>query len=115
MKDLVLQTPRLHLRRMTQDDVPVLLRVFADADVMRFYPALFDEARMQRWVAWNQPLDAEHGHGLWALILGATGGCIGDGGLVPQKVDGVTEVEIGYHLHRDLWGQSWPPRAPRAV
>jgi hypothetical protein len=27
---------------------------------------------MQRRVAWNQQLDAEHGHGLWAVILRAT-------------------------------------------
>ena len=35
---------------------------------------------------------AEHGHGLWALILRATGECIGDCGLVPQQVDGVAEA-----------------------
>ena len=90
--DVLLETPRLHLRRMIPDDVPALLRVFGDAEVMRFYPAPFDEARMQRWVAWNQQLDVEHGHGLWAVILRATGECIGDCGLVPQQVDGVTET-----------------------
>lgn len=90
---------------MTPDDVPALLRVFGDAEVMRFYPATFDETRMQRWVAWNQQHDAEHGHGLWAVILRATGECIGDCGLVPQQVDGVAEIEIGYHLRRDLWCQ----------
>lgn len=63
MKHMVIETPRLHLRRMTPDDVPALWRVIGDEEVMRFYPALFDEARMQRWVAWNQQLDAEHGHG----------------------------------------------------
>jgi ribosomal-protein-alanine N-acetyltransferase len=105
MAPILLETPRLHLRRMTPDDVPALLRVFGDAEVMRFYPATFDEARMQRWVAWNQQHYAEHGHGLWAVILRATGECIGDCGLVPQQVDGVAEIEIGYHLRRDLWGQ----------
>ena len=51
MVPLALETPRLHLRRMTPDDVPALLRVFGNAEVMRFYPAPFDEARMQRWLA----------------------------------------------------------------
>lgn len=88
----ILETPRLHLRRMIPDDVPALFRVFGDAEVMRCYPAPFDEARMQRWVAWNQQLDADHGHGLWAVILRATGECIGDCGLVPQQVDGLAEA-----------------------
>ena len=52
-------------------------------------------------MAWNQQLNAEHGHGLWALILRATGECIGDCGLVPQQVDGVAEIEIDYHFRRD--------------
>ncbi len=86
---------------MTQDEVPAMRRDFGDAEVMRCYPAPFDEERMQRWVAWNQQLDAEHGHGLWAVILRATGECIGDGGLLPQQVAGVAEIEIGYHLRRN--------------
>lgn len=64
MVPVLIETPRLHLRRMTPDHVPALLRVFGDAEVMRFYPGLFDEARMERWVAWNEQHDAEHGHGL---------------------------------------------------
>lgn len=50
MAPMTLETPRLHLRPMTSDDVPALLRVFGDAGVMRFYPAPFDEARVQLWV-----------------------------------------------------------------
>jgi [ribosomal protein S5]-alanine N-acetyltransferase len=30
---------------------------------------------------------------------------IGDCGLTVQTVDGANEVEIGYHIHRDWWGQ----------
>jgi len=48
MKDLAVETPRLHLRRMTREDVPALLRVFGGAEVMRFYPVPFDEARMHQ-------------------------------------------------------------------
>ena len=50
---------------------------------------------MQRWVAWNQKHDVEHGHGLWAVILRATGECVGDCGLVPQQVDSVAEITHG--------------------
>lgn len=92
MDPILVETPRLNLRRMTPDDVPALLRVFGDEEVMRFYPAPFDEVRMQRWAAWNHQHDAEHGHGLWAMILRATGECIGNCGLAPQQVDGLAEA-----------------------
>lgn len=105
MKSTIIETPRLQLRRMTQDDVPALLAVFGDPVVMRHYPAPFDVVRMQEWVDWNQRSYTDHGYGLWALILRATGDLIGDCGLVNQRVDGVSEIEVGYHLRRDFWGQ----------
>lgn len=89
LKDLVhFETPRLHLRRMILNDVPALLHVLGDAEVMRFYPAPFDEARMLRWGAWNQQHYAEHDHGLLAVILRATAECIADCGLGPRRWTG---------------------------
>jgi len=105
MESFVIETPRLQLRRMAEDDVAALLTIFGDPEVMRYYPAPFDGARMQGWVEWNQRSYADHGYGLWAVVLRATGELIGDCGLVHQQVDGVPEIELGYHLRRDLWGQ----------
>ena len=39
---------------------------------------------------------------------------IGDCGLTRQTVDGTDEIEIGYHVRRDLWGQGYAPEAARA-
>lgn len=104
-KDIMIETPRLLLRQMTTDDVPGLLKVFGDAETMRYYPATFDEGRMLAWVEWNMRSYQEHGHGLWAMTLRDTGEVIGDCGLVNQQIQGSPEVEAGYHVRRDLWGQ----------
>ncbi|HMD55642.1 MAG TPA: GNAT family N-acetyltransferase [Phycisphaerae bacterium] len=114
MKSTFVETARLQMRRMTYDDVAALLTVFGDAEVMRFYPAPFDCERMQEWVDWNQRNYTNCGYGLWALILRATGELIGDCGLVNQQVDGVLEIEIGYHIRRDLWGQGLATEAALA-
>ena len=39
---------------------------------------------------------------------------VGDCGLTRQTVDGVDEIEIGYHVRRDLWGQVLAPEAAGA-
>jgi [ribosomal protein S5]-alanine N-acetyltransferase len=114
MKSAVLETPRLRMRRMTHDDVPALLTVFGDPEVMRYYPAPFDGQRMQSWVDWNQRHYTDFGYGLWALILRATGELIGDCGLVHQQVEGIQEIEIGYHVRRDLWRQGLATEAALA-
>jgi RimJ/RimL family protein N-acetyltransferase len=57
------------------------------------------------WIAWNQRLYRDHGFGLWLLTLRATSEFVGDCGLTPQQVDGVTEIEVGYHV-----GTAWQGR-----
>ena len=39
------------------------------------------------------------------MILKSSGELIGDCGLTRQIVDGADEIEIGYHVRRDLWGR----------
>jgi hypothetical protein len=95
----------------------MLLRVLSDPETMRFYPAPYDRAGVEDWIARGIRRYAEHGHGLWAMVLKASGEMIGDCGLTVQNVDGADEIEIGYHVRRDLWGQGLAteaaPRLPR--
>jgi ribosomal-protein-alanine N-acetyltransferase len=114
MKTIFIETARLQMRQMTHEDVSMLLKVFGDAGAMRFYPATFDFQKMQEWVDWNQRNYTNLGYGLWALLLRNTGELIGDCGLVNQQVDGVQEVEIGYHVRRDLWRQGIATEAASA-
>ena len=48
------------------------------------------------------------------MVLKASGELIGDCGLARQSVDGLDEIEIGYHVRRDLWGQGYAPEAAAA-
>jgi RimJ/RimL family protein N-acetyltransferase len=57
------------------------------------------------WISWNQRLYHQHGVGLWLLTLRDTGEFVGDCGLTPQHVDGVTELEVGYHIRAALQGR----------
>ncbi len=81
---------------------------------MRFYPAAFDRAGVEQWIARNMERYEKKGYGLWAMVLKSTGELIGDCGLTEQNVDGVEDVEIGYHVRSDLWGQGLATEAARA-
>ena len=48
------------------------------------------------------------------MVLKSSGEVIGDCGLTRQTVDGVDEIEIGYHVRRDLWGRGLAPEAAGA-
>jgi [ribosomal protein S5]-alanine N-acetyltransferase len=101
----ILETPRLVLREFVRDDAEALAGVLSDPETMRFYPSPFERSGVEDWIARNLQRYAKDGHGLWAMVLKGGGEVIGDCGLTVQSVNDQDEIEIGYHVRRDLWGQ----------
>jgi ribosomal-protein-alanine N-acetyltransferase len=110
----ILETPRLILREFSPDDVDALGSVLSDRETMRFYPAPLDRAGVEAWIARDLRRYTKDGHGLWAMVFKTSGELIGDCGLTVQPVDGIDEIEIGYHVRRDHWGQGLATEAARA-
>lgn len=96
-----METRRLILREMTDEDFSRLYEMFSDAQTMQYYPGTFDEARVKRWIAANQERYHTFGFGMWAVVLKETGELIGDCGVTMQSIHNVIRPEIGYHIHRE--------------
>ncbi|MBQ8554715.1 MAG: GNAT family N-acetyltransferase [Clostridia bacterium] len=95
-----IETQRLLLREMNEDDFPSLYEILSDPETMQHYPRPYDEAGVRRWIAWSQDNYARYGFGLWAVILKETGEFIGDCGITMQPIHGQMLPEIGYHIHK---------------
>jgi [ribosomal protein S5]-alanine N-acetyltransferase len=111
---LVLETRRLSLREFEPEDLDALAAILSDPETMRYYPAPFGREAVADYIQRNRTRYANDGYGLWAMILKSTCELIGDCGLVRQSVDGADEIEIGYHVRRDLWGQGYASESARA-
>ncbi len=114
---LILETPRLLLRRQVIEDLEALWALYCDPEITRYIPDAprsFQEAREE--LEWHR-----HGHprfpqlGLWATIDKATGRFIGRCGLLPWSIDDHEEVEVAYTLAREFWGQGLATEAARAI
>ena len=112
---MMIETERLILREYTPEDFDALYEIVSDPETMAHYPAPFDEARTRRWIKWNLENYAQHGFGLWAVVLKETGEFIGDCGLTLQNIDGEMLPEIGYHIHKKYWRRGFAKEAARAV
>jgi ribosomal-protein-alanine N-acetyltransferase len=110
----IIETERLGLRELSLADLDQLHAIFADPEMMRFYPAPFTRERTEGWIAWAMRGYAERGHGLWAVERKADGLLLGDCGIVAQQIEGQELLEIGYHIRRDQWGQGYATEAARA-
>ena len=114
-KVMIIETERLYLREMTENDFEALNKVLADSEIMRHYPYAFDENRVRSWIARNMERYRIFGFGLWAVCLKETGEMIGDCGLTMQLINGDIKPEIGYHIRSDKQRSGFAKEAAIAV
>ena len=79
-RDLILETKRLWLRLMGQDDFPELCQILQDPDVMYAYEHAFSEEEVKQWLERQMRRYETDGFGLWAVIQKETGEMIGQAG-----------------------------------
>lgn len=99
---------------MTETDLDDVAELLGDPEVMRHYPRPRSRYEALRWIRWNRRLYRTLGYGLWTVRLRSTGQHVGDCGLTPQQVDGVTELELGYHVRSELQGRGYASEAAAA-
>ncbi|WP_330175060.1 GNAT family N-acetyltransferase [Streptomyces sp. NBC_01498] len=114
-----IRTPRLLLRRWTDDDLVPMAEINADPQVMRWIGdgSVRDlEETAEDIERWEEEWDDE-GFGLFAVELLASGELIGFTGLsVPEFLPEVLpDVEIGWRLGAPFWGQGYASEAAHAV
>jgi RimJ/RimL family protein N-acetyltransferase len=107
----VIETKRLLLRPITLGDVHELVALHDDPEVARFIrrlelPAAEERLRLaeREWL--------ERGHGMFAVLDRLTGRFLGRAGL--KHWDHFDETEVGWALHRDVWGRGYATEAARA-
>ena len=110
-----IETERLILREMNEEDFDDLYCVLADSDIMQHYPYTFDEKRVRGWIEKNQERYQIFGFGLWAVCLKENGKMIGDCGLTLQPIGNTIKPEIGYHIQKTYQRKGYAKEAAIAV
>ena len=110
----VLETPRLCLREMTQEDLPALGRILRDEEVMYAYNGAFTWEETQSWLDRQLARYREWGFGLWAVILRETGEMIGQCGLTMQPWKDREVLEVGYLFQKEYWHRGYAAEAAQA-
>lgn len=130
---MVLRTPRLVVRDWTEEDAAAALAVYGRPEVARWLSpavgAIADEeamrATLRGWIADSAASEAGIGH--WAVALADADAASGDAGAQPdggRLVGGVSlhplpveeqDVEIGWQIAPEFWGNGYATEAGRGV
>ena len=108
---MILETQRLTLREMTQDDYADLCKILQDTEVMYAYEHAFSDEEAQGWLDNQLRRYQEDGFGLWAVVLKDTGEMIGQCGLTMQELGDRRVVEVGYLFQKAYWHQGYATEA----
>ena len=111
---MIIETKRLILREMTQDDFSSLALILQDSEVMKAYEHPFSNQEVQDWLDKQLKRYLEDGFGLWAVINKEDNELIGQCGLTYQTVNELQVVEIGYLFQKAYWHQGYAIEAARA-
>lgn len=112
----MIETKRLMLRLMDENDFVDLLEIFTDPNVIKsFDMPPFNTTQMKAWMDRNLDHQKKYGYGLFAVILQSNHELIGDCGLEHTTFQSKPCVEIGYDFLSYYWNQGYATEAAKAV
>ncbi|HIZ22668.1 MAG TPA: GNAT family N-acetyltransferase [Candidatus Blautia faecigallinarum] len=111
---MILETERLYLRRLRQEDFPALCRILQDEEAMYAYEGAFTDEEVQEWLDRQIRRYQKWDFGLWAVILKETEELIGQCGLTMQQWKEQEVLEIGYLFQRAYWHRGYAIEAASA-
>ena len=114
MKDRILETKRLYLRKLNQEDFSSLCKILQDEEVMYAYEHAFSDEEVQEWLDRQIARYQKGKCGLWAVILKETDEMIGQCGLTMQPWKDEEVLEIGYLFCRKYWHNGYASEAAKA-
>jgi len=114
---IIIETPRLLMRRLEAGDLDDLAALYADAENRRYFlDRTLTRTETQEELDWfcnGHPDDDRLG--LWATLDKASGRFVGRCGLLPWVIEGRDEVEIAYLIARSHWRQGLGGEAAQAL
>lgn len=114
MSTIVLKTERLQLRSMNKNDMKNIMEIFSDPEAMSTILNKKNKKQTLEWIDWTLDNYDKYGVGLWIVENRETGEFLGQCGIVPQEVEGVLEIEIGYLFARRAWGKGYATESAMA-
>jgi RimJ/RimL family protein N-acetyltransferase len=110
-----LETPRLFLASWREEQTHDFLAIASDPEVMRYIGLgrPWREEQARTFVKRQITEEVAHGFCLWGLVERASARLVGHCGL--KRVGDTGEIEVGWWLARDRWGQGLATEAARRV
>ena len=107
MKEWILETPRLFLRKIQRGDHAAIGGILQDPEIMYAWEHGFTQDEVNNWIEANLLRYDKDGYGYWAVSEKTSGQLVGVCGLIAEKADGEDYTGIGYIFNKAYWGRGY--------
>lgn len=115
MEDIFLETERLYLRKMSDDDFADVAEMLLNPDVMYAWEYEFSSEDVFEWISKNENLYSQQNLGYFLVFDKIENKCLGQAALMQDKIDGITYYEIGYIFKSRYWHMGYAAEAARGL
>ncbi len=111
MSEIILTTKRLRLEKIGEEHKKDLLSLLSNPKVHKYFPKTLVGKEAENFYEKIQIRYNTDGYCFWAVIRKNDETFLGICGLLAQIIEGKNEVEVGYRLSDEFWGQGYSPEA----
>lgn len=111
---MILETERLYLRELHENDFNSLCEILQDEETMYAYEGAFNDSEAREWLDRQIVRYHKWGYGLWAVVLKENDKLIGQCGLTLQPWKKSEVLEVGYLFNRAYWHKGYAIEAAKA-
>jgi ribosomal-protein-alanine N-acetyltransferase len=111
---IILETPRVYLRKIQTDDFEAICLILQDINVMYAWEHAFSDEEVAQWIDESIMRYDRDGYSYWAVIEKASDKLIGVTGLISEQADNENYIGIGYIYNKSYWGNGYAIEAASA-
>ena len=114
MSITIIATNRLRLEKIGAKHKGDLYRLLSNPIVHKYFPKILDQNESKAFYEKIQARYKTDGYCFWAVVRNSDNLFLGICGLLSQIIDGQREVEVGYRISNEFWGNEYGTEAAKA-
>ncbi|WP_042272847.1 GNAT family N-acetyltransferase [[Clostridium] dakarense] len=107
MEDIIIETNRLILRKISKDDYREIANILQDIEVMYAWEKSFSDEEVQDWIDKNLKRYNNEGYSYFLAINKEDNKVIGVMGPLIENIEGEEFIGVAYILNKDSWGMGY--------
>lgn len=114
MNDIIIETERLNLRKIVQEDYQEICNILQDIQIMYAWEKAFSNKEVQNWINENFKRYNNDGYSYFLALDKKSNNVVGVMGPLVERINDQSFIGIAYILNKKSWGEGYAIEGAKA-